>query len=90
MAEHADAPALPEVPTLQIDQPVIAGLRQGLVYLAAFSLCLLIVITMVDVVGRYILNTPLPGAFEAVRALMALVTFSALPLVCIRNEHLRA
>lgn len=90
MAERDGAGALPEVPTLQIDQPVIAGLRQALVYLAACALCMLILITVVDVVGRYLLNAPLPGAFESVRALMALVTFSALPLVCVRNEHLRA
>jgi TRAP-type C4-dicarboxylate transport system permease small subunit len=90
MAERGGAGALPEVPTLQIEQPIIAGLRQALVYLAAGALCLLIIITVVDVVGRYLLNAPLPGAFESVRALMALVTFSALPLVCVRNEHLRA
>lgn len=90
MADDDAARALPEVPTLQIEQPHIAALRQGLVYLAAFALCLLILITVVDVFGRYVLNAPLPGAFESVRALMALVTFSALPLVCVRNEHLRA
>lgn len=69
---------------------LIAGLRKSLEYLAAFALCVLILVTIVDVVGRYVLNSPLPGAFEYVRALMAVVTFAALPLVSARNEHLRA
>ena len=77
-------------PALNVEQPLVAALRKSLEYLAAFALCLLILITVLDVVGRYILNAPLPGAFEYVRALMAFVTFAALPLVCARNEHLRA
>ena len=77
-------------PSLSIDQPLVVALRRQLEYLAAFALCVLILITVLDVVGRYILNAPLPGAFEYVRALMAFVTFAALPLVCARNEHLRA
>ncbi len=68
----------------------IQRLRKGLEYLAALALCILILVTIVDVFGRYVLNTPLPGAFEYVRALMAIVTFAALPLVSGRNEHLRA
>ena len=69
---------------------LIQRLRKGLEYLAALALCILILVTIVDVFGRYVLNSPLPGAFEYVRALMALVTFAALPLVSGRNEHLRA
>ena len=69
---------------------VVAQLRKTLEYLAALALTALILVTVVDVFGRYVLNSPLPGAFEYVRALMALVTFAALPLVCARNEHLRA
>ena len=68
----------------------IQRLRKGLEYLAALALCVLILFTIVDVFGRYVLNSPLPGAFEYVRALMAIVTFAALPLVSGRNEHLRA
>ena len=68
----------------------ITCLRKSLEYLAAFALSLLILVTIVDVVGRYFLNSPLSGAFEYVRVLMAIVTFAALPLVSARNEHLRA
>lgn len=69
---------------------VVARLRRALEYLAALALTALILVTVADVFGRYVLNSPLPGAFEYVRALMAFVTFAALPLVCARNEHLRA
>ena len=73
------------------DQAVaVKRLRKALEYLAALALCVLILVTIVDVFGRYVLNSPLPGAFEYVRALMAIITFAALPLVSGRNEHLRA
>ena len=68
----------------------VARLRKALEYLAALALTALILVTVLDVFGRYVLNSPLPGAFEYVRALMAFVTFAALPLVSSRNEHLRA
>jgi len=90
MAETDGVDPTQQVPTFESAHPAIVAMRQALVYLAAFALSLLILVTVIDVAGRYLLNTPLPGAFESVRALMALVTFSALPLVCARNEHLRA
>lgn len=90
MTETESADATQQMPTFDSAHPAIVAMRQALVYLAAVALLLLILVTVVDVCGRYLLNTPLPGAFETVRALMALVTFSALPLVCARNEHLRA
>jgi len=90
MAETEGTDPTQQVPTLDSAHPAIAVMRQALISLAALALASLILVTVIDVAGRYLLNTPLPGAFESVRALMALVTFSALPLVCARNEHLRA
>jgi len=90
MAETEVADPAQQVPTFDSAHPAIVAMRQALVYLAALALAMLILVTVIDVAGRYLINTPLPGAFESVRALMALVTFSALPLVCARNEHLRA
>jgi len=90
MPETQQANPAQEMPTFESAHPLIVAMREALVYLAALALLILILVTVVDVGGRYLFNTPLPGAFEAVRALMALVTFSALPLVCARNEHLRA
>lgn len=56
----------------------------------AFTLVVLIVLTVIDVVGRYLLASPVPGAFEYVRALMGILVFAGLPLTTARGEHLRA
>lgn len=44
-------------------------------------------VTFVDVVGRYLMNRPLAGAFELTEVLMAAVIFAALPSVTLRREH---
>ena len=44
-------------------------------------------LTTVDVVGRYLFNRPVRGAFELTEVLMALLIFAALPLVSLRQEH---
>lgn len=45
-------------------------------------------VTFVDVVGRYLLNRPLRGAFELTEVLMAAVIFAALPSLTLRREHI--
>ncbi|WP_165352841.1 TRAP transporter small permease [Loktanella sp. IMCC34160] len=54
---------------------------------AATILFCLVLITCVDVVGRYILDTPLTGAFELTEVLLAALVFLALPLATERREH---
>jgi TRAP-type transport system small permease protein len=44
-------------------------------------------LTSVDVFMRYVVERPLPGAFEVGEILMAVLIFTALPLVSIRDEH---
>jgi TRAP-type transport system small permease protein len=44
-------------------------------------------VTVVDVVGRYFLSQPLPGAYELTEIMLAMAVFIALPLVCLREEH---
>src|SRR5919109_2875020 len=56
--------------------------------LAAVLLLALLLVTVVDVFGRYVLSKPLPGAFEVTGVLLAMAVFVALPLVCIREEHI--
>jgi TRAP-type C4-dicarboxylate transport system permease small subunit len=46
------------------------------------------VITGVDVVFRYVFRAPLGGTYEVTEVLMGLLTFSALPLVVARREHI--
>ena len=54
---------------------------------AALLLLALILITCVDVVGRYVLNAPLTGAFEMTELLLVALVFTALPLATERREH---
>lgn len=51
-------------------------------------LALMTLLTTVDVVGRYLFNRPLRGAFELTEVLMAALIFAALPLVTLRSEHI--
>ena len=54
---------------------------------AALILFSLVLITCVDVVGRYIFDAPLTGAFEMTEILLAALVFLALPLTTERREH---
>ena len=56
---------------------------------AALILFSLILITCVDVVGRYFFSAPLSGAFELTEVLLAALVFLALlPLTTERKEHI--
>ncbi|MGC1505381.1 MAG: TRAP transporter small permease [Sulfitobacter sp.] len=48
----------------------------------------LILVTCVDVVGRYFFSSPLSGAFEITEILLAALVFTALPLTTDRQEHI--
>ena len=54
---------------------------------AAVILAALILITCIDVIGRYFLDAPLTGAFELTEILVAALVFAALPLTTERREH---
>src|SRR3546814_7503451 len=46
------------------------------------------VCTFVDVVGRYVFNSPLPGALELTEIMMASLIFTILPVVSARSDHI--
>ena len=54
----------------------------------AIFLFVMMALTTADVVGRYVLNAPISGAFEIVQYLMALVVFAALPVTTASDSHL--
>ena len=62
-------------------------LERSLGVMAAVLLMVLVGVTCVDVVGRYVLNTPLKGAFEMTEVLLVALVFAALPLTTERREH---
>src|SRR3546814_13262355 len=53
---------------------------------AATILFCLMVCTFVDVVGRYVFNSPLPGALELTEIMMASLIFTILPVVSARSD----
>lgn len=48
---------------------------------------LVMALTFADVLGRYLFNSPIRGAFELTEMAMGLLVFGALPLVTLRREH---
>jgi TRAP-type C4-dicarboxylate transport system permease small subunit len=61
---------------------------EALLGVAASSILMaLMLLTFVDVVGRYVVNRPVPGAFEVTELLLVVLIFAGLPLVSYANEH---
>lgn len=54
---------------------------------ASAILFLLMIVTFVDVVGRYGFNRPLRGAFEGTELMLLVLIFAGLPLVSHADEH---
>ena len=55
---------------------------------AGAVLAVLMVLTFLDVCGRYFFNSPVVGAYEFTEIAMALIVFGALPAVTARREHI--
>jgi TRAP-type C4-dicarboxylate transport system permease small subunit len=64
-----------------------AWLDRALGAAAAILLSCLMMITTVDVIGRYALNVPLRGGFEITELLLMTLIFAGLPLVSRADEH---
>lgn len=56
--------------------------------MAAALLAAMMLVTAVDVFGRYLFSWPLPGAFELTEIMLALVVFIGVPLVCLEEENI--
>jgi TRAP-type C4-dicarboxylate transport system permease small subunit len=64
-------------------------LAEGLLgVIVAALLMVMMLITVVDVVGRYAVKQPVPGAYELIELMLAIVIFMALPLVCLKDENI--
>ncbi len=55
---------------------------------SAAVLFAMMLITTVDVIGRYLFNKPLVGGFELTEMLLAALIYCGLPLVSKRREHI--
>jgi TRAP-type transport system small permease protein len=59
----------------------------GCGWAASLSLFFIMGLTLVDVLGRKLVDRSVPGALEVIEMLMVVVIFAALPLVSLRAEH---
>jgi len=62
--------------------------REGLSTFAALVLTGIMMVSVVDVIGRYILKLPLPGSSEITEILMAVLIYAGLPIVSLRRSHI--
>ncbi|MCV0424009.1 MAG: TRAP transporter small permease [Roseibium sp.] len=70
----------------------IAKIRRGATFLLGLA-CLLVMsamigLTCVDVIARYVFNSPVSGAYELTQLLLASLIFLALPLTTAAGEHI--
>ncbi|MBY6091890.1 TRAP transporter small permease [Maritimibacter alkaliphilus] len=61
--------------------------RRLLAVLCGVILLVMMGLTVVDVIGRYVFNSPLVGATELTELLLAAVVFIGLPAVSLDDEH---
>lgn len=67
----------------------VALSRRILQRLTGSLLVALMLLTFIDVIGRYFLGQPVPGGHVLVQCLVCLLVFTGLPLVVLDDEHLR-
>jgi TRAP-type C4-dicarboxylate transport system permease small subunit len=56
--------------------------------ISATVLFLMMLLTAVDVAGRYLFSKPVPGGFELTEMMLAALIYCGLPLVSKRREHI--
>lgn len=56
--------------------------------LSAFAMLFMMALTLVDVTGRSVISRPVPGSYEIIEFGLAIVVFSALPLVSWNRQHI--
>jgi TRAP-type transport system small permease protein len=63
---------------LNIGSMALNKLTTGMTYIAAFFVLVLMLYVTFDVIGRFVFNKPLPGAYELAVSLMAFIVFLGL------------
>jgi TRAP-type C4-dicarboxylate transport system permease small subunit len=80
--------AAPSPPAPSRLATTLAWLERGLTVIAAVLVMALMAVTVVDVLGRYLLGIPLPGGFEVTEAMLAVLVFASLPVIEAREQHI--
>jgi TRAP-type C4-dicarboxylate transport system permease small subunit len=63
-------------------------LQRSLGVTSAVVLFAMMMLTAIDVAGRYLFNRPIAGGFEVTEILLAALIYCGLPLVSARREHI--
>jgi TRAP-type C4-dicarboxylate transport system permease small subunit len=69
------------VPRWRRRADIVLGVAASAILLA------MMLLTVVDVVARYVFNRPLRGAFEVTELMLLVLIFAGLPLVSLADEH---
>ncbi len=56
--------------------------------ISGIGLIFLVCVTCIDVGGRFLFNSPLPGSTELIELGLGVVIFSVLPHICWKNENI--
>jgi TRAP-type C4-dicarboxylate transport system permease small subunit len=67
---------------------VLSSIINGLEVFASLVLAVMMLLTFVDVVGRYVLGKPIFGASEMISTLLALLIFAGLGIANARDQHI--
>jgi TRAP-type C4-dicarboxylate transport system permease small subunit len=62
--------------------------RRALLGILGMVALAMMLVTTIDVTGRYIFNAPMPGTLEVTELLLALMVFGAAPLVAADRSHI--
>ena len=62
---------------------------KALVYVGAFFLLIMMLLTTVDVMGRYLFNHPILGVFELTKFMMVFIVFWSLAYTELKKGHVR-
>ncbi|MEQ9331365.1 TRAP transporter small permease [Thalassobaculum sp.] len=81
--EHPVYPGRPPHPLARAGGLAVDTLK----LVAAVLLFAMMLVTFVDVVGRYFFGRSLNGAYELTEVLLGLIVFAGLPIVTRRGEH---
>jgi len=75
-------------PRAKVPPVSLAPAGRALEYAGGTMILAMMVVTTIDVVGRYFLSKPLWGGFETTEILMGLVVFAGMPMATARREHI--
>ncbi len=94
-AETSESPLTPDASAGSVSGPVRHGFAWWVGQLpatvlgvvACLALFAMMLLTFIDVMGRYLFASPLPAAYELISLIMPLIIFCALPHVNLTNSH---